>query len=401
MKISNSLIFGLILCFSPSLLTYAYGNPAFLAAGELSMFNQQTGQSTSQPVIYSISNEEENWRPHVLDQAEQHKTLTSISCTRQYCTAIGQDYGKPIAYTSDDGGIKWVFHHLNQLQNDALFSLACSGDKGQYCIAAGRLAGKAAIFRSVDRGLHWTSQILGKEGDISYFAYISCSGTNNKYCMVLGHYREKGIVGKPMPYVKSIGFRTDDGGLTWTEMYIPHFDTGDTQILSVSCNGVSGQYCTAVGHWMNIPITYTTTNGGFNWTPNVLPHQEGWRTQLKTVSCTGDYGQYCTAIGESNAYISKLISYSSTDGGFTWTSYLINGPIYSNNQLNEAAGITCYGETGQTCLMIGNTTEQHDTGGTTTPISFISNDGGTNWIPYHFHNTTPGMKVRSISQGAM
>ena len=136
------------------------------------------------------------------------------------------------------------------------------------------------------------------------------------------------------------------------------------------------------------------------WTPNILTTPQDWSIRLNTVSCTGDHSQYCTAIANSSksSGLSKIISYTTDNGGVTWTQHLVNESNDASLSI-EAAAVTCYGELGQSCLIVGNAIDRISN--TQTPVSFTSDDGGNTWVMNsNFQGIKSGMRIYGISNNS-
>ena len=120
------------------------------------------------------------------------------------------------------------------------------------------------------------------------------------------------------------------------------------------------------------PISYTSTNGGDTWTLNTkLPQPPGGEAEFKSVACTSD-GQICTAVGTG----SLPFSYRSTNGGLTWklsTKFQSSPEGYYGRLMSLACS-----SDGQTCVAVGMKMKSDQTR-FFSPISYTSNNGGKTW----------------------
>jgi hypothetical protein len=173
-----------------------------------------------------------------------------------------------------------------------------------------------------------------------------------------------------------------------------------TGLTSISCNATANK-CTTVGAYVtinsdNIPLSYTTSDGGASWTtnsslpkpPDALLTQGLIRIALYGISCDQSTGMRCVAVGTYQKHDSSLdyyipLSYTSTDGGLSWTPNAsglslpgdadTSGATSQRNQLNS---VSC-NSSGLFCVAAGYYTVINS--GETNSLIYTSSDGGVTW----------------------
>ncbi len=117
-------------------------------------------------------------------------------------------------------------------------------------------------------------------------------------------------------------------------------------------------------------LSYTSTNAGESWTSSTTEFSD--EGLLISVACD-DAGKICTSVGAvvaNNTYPTDSLSYTSTDGGVSWTRsatlFSDGGVLYS---------VAC-DSTGKTCTAVG---ALYSSAGPTNSLSYTSTDGGVNW----------------------
>jgi photosystem II stability/assembly factor-like uncharacterized protein len=372
------------------------GKGNFLARVAVGSFRYSigTGQYGETPVSYISQDGGVNWAAHILEQPDQNSAFFSVSCSgreqQKYCTAVGRVRGdQPVTYTSTDGGVNWIPHFV-QIKNGFFSSVVCDGEFGEHCIATGvtdfgantRLRAPT-MFTSFDSGLSWIPYVLPERGNSNAgMMGISCS---NGYCVAVGFIYNNVGAGKPTSTTPLI-YTSTDNGTNWISRSIPAVVSGNggISLRSVSCNGDHSQYCTALGNFTSWgkSITYITKDSGVNWTPHVLLYDQD---HMSAITCSGNTGQNCIAVGE---YASAI--YTSTDSGVNWTPHAIQ-------QNSILSGVICSGDASQYCTAVG---EFVDSDGKSMPIAYTSTDGGESWVLHRvIAQNDVNMDMRSISLG--
>lgn len=127
-------------------------------------------------------------------------------------------------------------------------------------------------------------------------------------------------------------FRTSDGGVTWTQQYLP---SAAAELQYVSCPTVT--FCiaedeTSYPDTIDEPTTYSTTDGGAHWVKGGSFEFVGETNALACASATS-----CYVLGSGQAF-------RSTDGGATWVQLSWHSSIiweYSYG-LSCVAPSTCF-----------------------------------------------------------
>lgn len=181
-----------------------------------------------------------------------------------------------------------------------------------------------------------------------------------------------------------VTYASADGGISWTAAFPTAPTASDRNLLQgVSCSR-NGLICNTVGrtriNGIEQTVSYSTNDGGFTWSPPVLltiPSNGKWEI-VTSVACD-DSGLNCTSIanfsGTSTSVPTKLVpfAYVTTDGGLTWS---VPSPltIPANSELNTIHGINC-NSTGTRCVAVGRTKIL----GAQSPLSYTSTDSGRSW----------------------
>ncbi|MCW8409363.1 glycoside hydrolase [Legionella sp. PATHC035] len=128
------------------------------------------------------------------------------------------------------------------------------------------------------------------------------------------------------------------------------------------------------------PVVYKSSDNGMTWPTAVLPSVSGissFQTFLFGVGCTG---KFCTTIGNyfTNNGAVQPISYSTKDGGSTWSAVnvLSTNGIPAINNYNQINAVSC---SGSNCTAVGFSGPT--SGGTPLPLTYSSTDYGTTWSP--------------------
>jgi hypothetical protein len=291
----------------------------------------------------------------------------------------------PMAYVSDDGGGTWSVPASSVISPsggsvNTLFSVTCSSS-GLSCSAVGSTTiGGVSLplsYHSVDGGLNWSIPYLpARPGSNTknFLHSVSCSDLG-MLCTAVGSTAN--TRNNPLTYYSL------DGGVSWlTPVALPSPVGTNSRLLGVSCSS-SGLHCVAVGFSVTAsiatPLTYVSTDGGKNWGAAVQPtppvDQLGTEySSLQSVSCSAD-GMTCVAVGysqDNNTVLLSALSYTSTDGGVTWSAPII---LPANGTTdNELLGVNC-SNSGLLCTAVGIINVTSTQGN----LSYTSKDGGNTW----------------------
>ena len=335
--------------------------------------------------------------------------LAALSCdnTGQLCVSVGaydsvaRSAQSPLAYTTSNGGLSWLLSSAMPLPNNqatnmsaGLTSVRCDNTRvlctavGMYTNTAGHDAPLSYI--SLNGGLTWQKGgafLLPQDitstpylNDELKITSVTCDNTGFK-CSTVGSYIN--TQRRMLP----LGYTTLDGGRTWLlSPPFPQYNTMHTTLSGIACD-VTGSLCTAVGEYVNasnqvVPLAYVSSNGGQSWllsAPLPVPNYAWSASELLGVTCNAT-GSRCVAVGQHKLgeTRSEPLSYTSTDGGYTWT--LGNKLILPNGsdanvfraRLNSVACDT----TGFKCTAVG----QYMTNEKYVALSYTSINGGETWV---------------------
>lgn len=321
--------------------------------------------------------------PLNVSESSVNASLNAITAG-YYANASGAQ--APLTYYTTDFGITWTTSlppaEGAPTQNSLINGASCTDDSAQFCWLAGVYKSLGAVITSPlvyftsNGGASWTAGFPTSQGvGDSQLNAISCNGSSGQYCTAAGSYI-------PASTIAPITYYTTNAGVTWTSS-IPAQQGQTSQestLNGISCNGTQGQYCVAVGSYTNNssrtqPVSYFSSDSGQTWTA-VIPTPQGIIGTLQAVSCSGNTGQYCTAVGYLNngSHLAPT-AYYSTNGGATWTASnpQQQGVTTGNSALN---GINCTGDQGQYCMAVG-----YYSTSTTSPVAYSSTNGGITWTP--------------------
>ncbi|MFI4962794.1 MAG: WD40/YVTN/BNR-like repeat-containing protein [Legionellales bacterium] len=207
-------------------------------------------------------------------------------------------------------------------------------------------------------------------------ALQTACGSNGQNCLIVGYTTTATNTTLPLVYT------TTDGGNTWSSPIVLSPPTNGTSnvLTGVACD-TTGLTCMAVGTALisggYVPLSYSSTDGGNTWGDPVLPttHVNTVQSVLSGTSCNST-GLMCLAVGyaiDSNGNFLSL-SYNTSDGGTTWgTPVQLISP--SGGELfNAVFNVACDG-TGTSCLSVG--TSMNPTA--IAPVSYTSTNGGATW----------------------
>jgi photosystem II stability/assembly factor-like uncharacterized protein len=231
-------------------------------------------------------------------------------------------------------------------------------------------------FTSSDGGHNWTLSVTlpPTQSDKDHFLTSVACDDSNQVCTAVGHYNT-GSQYIPLAYI------TANGGQSWQRATIlPAVPNASSGFLnSVACSS-SGSVCIAVGYYNNggqfVPLSYTSQDGGNTWSiSSTLPTPQGLGINaLNSVTCASD-GLHCVTVGRySSGGRAVPLSFTSSDAGNNW---IISDtlPTAQGAGDNMLLAVAC-DRAGQQCVVVGD----YNNGGEIIPLSFISGDGGKNWV---------------------
>ncbi|MCW8397328.1 glycoside hydrolase [Legionella sp. PATHC038] len=189
-------------------------------------------------------------------------------------------------------------------------------------------------------------------------------------------------------------YKSSDNGMTWPTAVLPSV-TGvsdfQTILFAVAC---TGKFCTTIGNYFTNtgavqPISYSTKDGGATWSAvNILsttgiPAINNYN-QINAVSCVGSN---CTAVGFSGPLSGANplpLTYSSADYGTTWSlpNLLSIAALPASNQGARLGAVSC---SGTNCTAVGF---YYDSLGQRQPLSYYSTNNGVTWSSAILQSTT-------------
>lgn len=143
-------------------------------------------------------------------------------------------------------------------------------------------------------------------------------------------------------------------------------------------------------------ISYSSTDGGVSWTSHAI---QGLKGIIRGATCSGNNGQYCTAVGDyyDNGYETTFLSYTSTDGGVNWSSH----PIEKHGGASGLFSVSCNGAYGQYCVAVGGFSSVRSNKSVPCtgpcPIAYTSLDGGMSWTSHVLERKGKYSSLRAIS----
>ncbi|MDR3501247.1 MAG: hypothetical protein P4L79_01530 [Legionella sp.] len=313
--------------------------------------------------------------------------LSSVNCNSSgvRCVAVGQyndgSRSAPLSYTSTDSGMSWALSSTQPAAvgtgNNNLQDVTCDST-GVKCVAVGyAIVGinTPLSYTSVDGGVNWilsTTLPPAQGGVASYAISVACDNTGIK-CAAIGYYNN-GTRLIPSSYTST------DGGANWSVSanMPPPSSTGNNVMTGIACS-TTGLKCTAIGYSIAspyIPLSYTSTNGGVSWSSSTIlrPTPSSGPLALNSIACDNN-GLKCAAVGYyRNGGNNIPLSYFSTDGGVTWTQSTTL-PASQSTGPNTLFSITC-DKAGFKCVAVGS----YNDGSRLAPLSFTSTDVGINWV---------------------
>jgi hypothetical protein len=149
----------------------------------------------------------------------------------------------------------------------------------------------------------------------------------------------------PNENFSGLAWRTDDGGATWSQAWLPSGVEPSLSPGSISCSDALN--CVSVQRLAGASGAYTsvmevTSDGGVTWTEGSVPNGSG--AELLTVNCV--VGGECWLAGtswsgaEESDYTGVMLE--STDSGSTWNTVQLPENIGSVNDISCPSSESCY-----------------------------------------------------------
>ncbi|HAT6978717.1 TPA: hypothetical protein F8R96_09525 [Legionella pneumophila] len=298
----------------------------------------------------------------------------SISCSKSglVCSTVGNIFiggtNQSFAWSTSDGGINWLPSVIPlSTANEILIGVSCSSD-GVKCAAVGQslTTGRPIAYFSKNSGRTWLASTV-PAGATGSMQGVSCSSSLST-CTA---------VGLSFVPLSAVAYYSLDEGQTWfTSSGLDPIE--QAVLFRVSCS-TSGKNCASVGKTLddlNL-IAYTSENSGVTWTksaPFQLPTNSLPTVELVGLGCS-DSGTQCTAVGSaSSATVDFALSYSTKNGGRTWSSPTLVPPPNPPGTSIGFNGLFCY-PSGVLCFAVGRA----DLANPRQPIVFETANGGSNW----------------------
>lgn len=288
----------------------------------------------------------------------------------------------PLSYSTSNGGASWnapiQLSPLSASTPSFLLDVHCSSN-GLQCIALGASIALETTtplnYISQDGGGTWSApQAMSTPENTNFNVLINIScDASNQNCIAVGYSNPPG---NEVPLV----YTSSDGGTNWNyaQLTLPaNASTG--VLLGISCNSTIVQ-CTAIGYGnlanAIIPISYSSSDGGSTWgTPTLATLPDGAEsTVLTQISCDSNTGLQCLALGAATLSGKTIpLNYISPDGGATWSLAILPTPP-TNSLLSGFSALSCDSQT-TNCLAMGYTLNDS----ILIPLSYSTTDGGASW----------------------
>ncbi len=239
--------------------------------------------------VYKSSDGAASWTP-VYTSAAYRLYAVAVTGTLVYVAGQG-DYGSDIIVKSDDAGASWtpVFTGLQDYQNEfRALAINPQAPSTVYAVAGdwwhlGQMA-VAGVYRTDDGGLTWTPVLTSPEGCCgSYFLAVAINPATPTTVYAAGW--NSGSTGYGVIY------RSDDDGLTWTEVYTAGPSEGSPQFTSLLVNPTTPNIVYAGSGWGPNHV-YRSTDSGDTWT-RVLTDAAGFELAFDapgTLYAAADWG---------------------------------------------------------------------------------------------------------------
>jgi photosystem II stability/assembly factor-like uncharacterized protein len=146
----------------------------------------------------------------------------------------------------------------------------------------------------------------------------------------------------PNQVFSDLTWRTDDGGATWSQAWLPGATPG-LSANSISCP--NALHCVSVQRLANATHTVVvevTSDGGITWSEEPVPTEVG--AELLSVDCSDGGDCWLTGFSGSGDQPSdyKGVILESTDGGTTWASAQLPVGIGSVDDISCPADGSCF-----------------------------------------------------------
>jgi photosystem II stability/assembly factor-like uncharacterized protein len=147
----------------------------------------------------------------------------------------------------------------------------------------------------------------------------------------------------PNQTFSDLAWRTDDGGTTWSQAWLPDAQSG-LSANSISC--VDALHCVSVQRLAttgsNTSVVERTANGGITWTEESLPNGTG--AELLFVNCSDvtdcAVGGFTGSGNQPSNYDGTILE--STDGGLNWSQSHLPQGLGSVDDISCPARGTCF-----------------------------------------------------------
>jgi hypothetical protein len=311
----------------------------------------------------------------------------------------------PAAYESNDGGVTW---RQLTLPADVALTTSFTCPTATDCMVGatsgpyGDPGAPAVLLSTQDAGATWTATTVPLTGVITgtdpaldpevtgqpgYLNQLICFSTQTcfGFGVVPTDQDEQPLTATPaLPVSLTVFVRTDDGGATWTTYAFPWMANPDGSpgwsneepatfscATQTSCIGVaqvlSGPDPSGSGVQIPSLFTWSTTNGGTTWSQSWIAGMDGVQNGLSCPSADECLATVSLGgLGSSNDRQQGVLV--TTDGGATWAFH----------QLSSG-----YGYMGPVSCLKTNDCWVGGSGATTasTAAIFATFDGGTTWSP--------------------
>ncbi|HAT9088727.1 TPA: hypothetical protein JBB31_04030 [Legionella pneumophila subsp. pneumophila] len=143
-------------------------------------------------------------------------------------------------------------------------------------------------------------------------------------------------------------------------------------------------------------IVYSSTDGGIGWIPHEITGSTGY---VRSMTCKGDKGQFCIIVGDAygkgtNGDTTTFLAYTSKDAGITWTKHILG----IHGGASGLSDVSCNGSNGEYCVAVGGFTPISNRG-RMAPIVYTTSDNGASWTanyPKTFDSLV-GARISAVS----
>jgi hypothetical protein len=344
----------------------------------LSYFSNDIGYTWSNPVLPVP--------PTVTVLNSTNNSLTGVSCdtaTGMTCTAVGlvnviysDPEPVPLVYTSSNGGMSWNKAILPTVPMPnfplgVLYAVTCDST-GNQCIAVGGGVGLSVnnIFALIYSHSNWSNPISPPPpagAQTVFLTGVACNSTAQN-CTAVGYSQDFS------QSFSLLSYSTTDGGTSWSVPSTPAFVGSLNSFNGITCDTNLGTTCIAVGSNASMAYSYKTSDGGATWSgPTFLATPTGASgTNVAHISCDA-IAKNCTTTGYATyGNLGQPISYTTSDGGVTWSNPILLTPVASTSP-TFLFSVSC-NLNDQQCVSVGTTRPSLNF----EPVSYTSIIGG-NW----------------------